>query len=205
MKKIYIFLTLILFFQVNAARAGFYKPPEPDKYEGDKPYTPTRLEWLTVFNQNECGMFLNGIPTVSWGLFNVNGTKDTITIIVRFTDESVRTDAQQAAESCERNIRATTKDRGWAWIKTIPFEEADEKLQKMLLELRASYPSEYNEPVPKASKSDESVIASHTLIPQAMFHAFAEFSVLMSPDLPLKRRQHEMIATMVSVTNDCFY
>ncbi len=92
-----------------------------------------------------------------------------------------------------------------AWIKTIPFEEADAPLQKMLLELRASYPSEYNEPAPQASKSEESIIASHTLIPEAMFHAFAEFSVLMSPDLPLKRRQHEMIATMVSATNNCFY
>ena len=92
-----------------------------------------------------------------------------------------------------------------AWIKTIPFEDADEKLQKMLLELQASYPSEYNEPVPAASKSNESVIASHTLIPEAMFHAFAGYSCLLSPDLPLERRQHEMIATMVSVTNDCFY
>jgi AhpD family alkylhydroperoxidase len=27
----------------------------------------------------------------------------------------------------------------------------------------------------------------------------------MSPDLPLHRRQHEMIATMVSVTNRCVY
>jgi len=27
----------------------------------------------------------------------------------------------------------------------------------------------------------------------------------MSPDLPLGRRQHEMIATMVSVTNRCVY
>jgi AhpD family alkylhydroperoxidase len=27
----------------------------------------------------------------------------------------------------------------------------------------------------------------------------------MSPDLPLERRQHEMIATMVSVTNRCVY
>ena len=70
-----------------------------------------------------------------------------------------------------------------AWIKTIPFEEADAQLQKMMLELRASYPSEYNEPVPQASNSEESVIASHTLIPDAMFHAFAEFSALMSPDL----------------------
>lgn len=92
-----------------------------------------------------------------------------------------------------------------AWIKTIPFEEADAPLQKMLLQLRASYPSEYNEPAPQASKSEESIIASHTLIPEAMYHAFTEFSVLMSPDLPLERRQHEMIATMVSATNNCFY
>jgi hypothetical protein len=92
-----------------------------------------------------------------------------------------------------------------AWIKTIPFEEADEKLQKMLGELRASYPSEYAEPAPKASPTGESIISSHTLIPEAMFHAFAEFSALMSPHLPLKRRQHEMIATMVSVTNSCHY
>ena len=92
-----------------------------------------------------------------------------------------------------------------AWIKTIPFEEADEKLQKMLNELRVSYPTEYSEPVPAASASGESVMSSHTLIPDAMFHAFAEFSVLMSPDLPLERRQHEMIATMVSVVNNCHY
>lgn len=39
-------------------------------------------------------------------------------IVVRFTDESIRTEAQQAAETCERNIRATTKDRGWTWVKT---------------------------------------------------------------------------------------
>jgi AhpD family alkylhydroperoxidase len=27
----------------------------------------------------------------------------------------------------------------------------------------------------------------------------------MSPDLPLSRRQHEMITTVVSVTNRCVY
>jgi hypothetical protein len=92
-----------------------------------------------------------------------------------------------------------------AWIKTIPFEAADAELQERLLKLRASYPSEYSEPAPKASKTGESIVSSHTLIPDAMFHAFAEFSALMSPDLPLKRRQHEMIATMVSNTNNCHY
>jgi len=111
-------IILAILILATSAQASFYKQPQPDKYEGNKPYTPTRLEWLTAYNQNECGVWLNGIPTVSWGLFNVNGTKDTITIIVHFTDEAVRTEAQQAAETCERNIRATTKGRGWTWIKT---------------------------------------------------------------------------------------
>jgi hypothetical protein len=49
------------------------------------------------------------------------------------------------------------------------------------------------------------IVSSHTLLPDALFHAFSTFGALMSPDLPLERRQHEMIATVVSVTNRCFY
>ena len=92
-----------------------------------------------------------------------------------------------------------------AWIKTIPFDEADEKLRNILLETRLSYPSEYEAPAEKASSINESIVDSHTLIPEALKHAFSTFSALMSPQLPLERRQHEMIATMVSLTNDCFY
>jgi hypothetical protein len=92
-----------------------------------------------------------------------------------------------------------------AWIKTVKFDEADEKLQKILLETRKNYPLEYAAPAPNASSQNESIVDSHTLIPDALFHAFSTFSALMSPDLPLTRRQHEMIATMVSVTNDCHY
>ena len=92
-----------------------------------------------------------------------------------------------------------------AWIKTIPFAEADEKLQKILMETRMSYPPEYETPAPNASAINESIVDSHTLIPDALFHAFSTYSALLSPDLPLTRRQHEMIATMVSLTNDCFY
>ncbi len=92
-----------------------------------------------------------------------------------------------------------------AWIKTIPFEEADDNLRNMLMELRQTYPSEYATSTVEQTGTEESIIESHTLIPDAMYHAFAEFSVLMSPDLPLERRHHEMIATMVSLTNDCFY
>ena len=92
-----------------------------------------------------------------------------------------------------------------AWIKTIKYEDADENLQKILMKTRMSYPQEYGSPVESASAINESIVDSHTLIPDALFHAFSTFSALMSPDLPLERRQHEMIATMVSVTNDCHY
>jgi len=92
-----------------------------------------------------------------------------------------------------------------AWIKTIQFVDADEKLQEILLKTRMNYPPEYASPVESASSINESIVDLHTLIPAALFHAFSTFSALMSPDLPLARRQHEMIATMVSVTNDCHY
>jgi hypothetical protein len=92
-----------------------------------------------------------------------------------------------------------------AWIKTIPFEQADERLQEILTKTRMAYPQEYAAPAPKATSLNESIIDTHTLIPEALYHAFSTFSALMSPELPLQRRQHEMIATVVSAANDCFY
>ena len=91
-----------------------------------------------------------------------------------------------------------------AWIKTIPFEEADDKLRNAMQSQRGLYPKEYDTPQPSIL-GDESIVSTHTLIPDALYHAFSTFGVLMSPDLPLNRRQQEMIATMVSLTNDCFY
>ena len=92
-----------------------------------------------------------------------------------------------------------------AWIKTIPFDEADDELKKILIKTRESYPKEYGSPNPPTIPIDESIVDSHTLMPEALFHTFTAFSAMMAPDLPLSRRQHEMIATMVSLTNDCFY
>jgi hypothetical protein len=92
-----------------------------------------------------------------------------------------------------------------AWIKTVKFEEADDRLREVLMKTRMSYPQEYGMPAPAIPGLDESIIDSHSLIPDALHHAFMNFAVLMSPELPLERRQHEMIATMVSVTNDCYY
>jgi hypothetical protein len=91
------------------------------------------------------------------------------------------------------------------WIKTIPLSEASGQLLKALETQRALYPKEYATPVFRTNDGISGIVGSHTLLPDALFHAFATFGVLMSPDLPLQRRQHEMIATMVSVTNRCFY
>ncbi|MFL6210919.1 MAG: hypothetical protein ACJ74W_18875 [Pyrinomonadaceae bacterium] len=92
------------------------------------------------------------------------------------------------------------------WIKTVPFDEADEKLRRAMAAQRELYPMEYATPVhPTADGESSNIVASHSLIPDALFHAFATFGALMSPDLPLTRAQHEMITTVVSVTNRCHY
>ncbi len=92
-----------------------------------------------------------------------------------------------------------------AWIQTVPLETADESLQKALTDQRSLYPAEYAQPVMELNQGLPGIVASHTLIPQALYHAFSTFGALMSPNLPLNRRQHEMIATMVSLTNKCHY
>ena len=93
-----------------------------------------------------------------------------------------------------------------AWIKTVKLSEADAKLLDAMQQARAPYPVEYATPVfPTQDDAPSAIVASHTLIPDALRYAFSTFGVLMSPGLPLQRRQHEMIATMVSVTNRCWY
>jgi alkylhydroperoxidase family enzyme len=92
------------------------------------------------------------------------------------------------------------------WIRTIPLPEADEKLRWAIESQRALYPKEYADPVhPTPDGSTSGIVASHSLIPDALYHAFATFGALMSAELPLTRRQHEMITTVVSVTNRCKY
>ncbi|MCI0655464.1 MAG: hypothetical protein L0170_00125 [Acidobacteria bacterium] len=91
------------------------------------------------------------------------------------------------------------------WIRTIGKSEADERLLTALEAQKALYPVEYATPVHPGPDSVSGIVASHSLIPDALYHAFATFGVLMSPELPLTRRQHEMITTVVSVVNRCVY
>lgn len=90
------------------------------------------------------------------------------------------------------------------WIKTVSVDESEE-VRKAVESQRELYPIEYATPVHPTPDGAAGIVASHSLIPKALYHAFATFGSLMSPDLPLSRRQHEMITTVVSVTNRCHY
>ncbi len=88
------------------------------------------------------------------------------------------------------------------WIRTTPLAGTEEALRKTMAAQRAMYPKEYSAPV---QPGGDSIVQAHALMPDALLHMFAGFGAMMSPDLPLSRAQHEMIATMVSITNRCFY
>jgi alkylhydroperoxidase family enzyme len=96
------------------------------------------------------------------------------------------------------------------WITIRSPHAGNPDVRDALQKLIALYPKAYDPAhrherlLPDAVKND-SIMLSHSLIPQAMYHAFATFGSLMEPSLPLTRRQHEMIATTVSTLNKCFY
>ena len=95
------------------------------------------------------------------------------------------------------------------WIKTIPQKEADAKLREARQKSSSLYPVEYRtevEVLKEIAGRDigGSISDSHSLLPDTLYHAFATFGTLMSPELPLSRRQHELIAATVSVINECF-
>ncbi len=90
-------------------------------------------------------------------------------------------------------------------IRTVPYAEADAALRRAREAEHALYPPEYEQPVLPIDDDVAGIVAAHSLIPEALHHAFATFGTLMSPDLPLTRRQHEMIATVVSAANCTYY
>ena len=95
------------------------------------------------------------------------------------------------------------------WIRTVPHDRADDDLRRVYEQVRALYPAEYGgPPVPSLVRPDgssDSIVAAHSLIPEAMRHLMSGLAVLLRPDLPLTRRQQEMIAAVVSAENSCFY
>jgi hypothetical protein len=94
------------------------------------------------------------------------------------------------------------------WINTIPASEATGPLREAYERIYALYPPEYAAEVPAVTRPDgtaDSIVASHSQLPQVMEPIFVALGRLLSPELPLTRRQHEMITTLVSSLNRCRY
>ena len=71
-----------------------------------------------------------------------------------------------------------------AWIRTIPLEEADDQLLKAMADQRSLYPGEYAQPVQELDQGLPGIVASHTLIPQALIMR----SLLSAPSCRLSCR-----------------
>lgn len=95
------------------------------------------------------------------------------------------------------------------WIQQTPYNQADDKLKQVYEAIMAMYPAEYAGPpaasIVRPDGESDSIVAAHSLIPEAMRHMMSGLAVLLQPDLRLTRRQQEMIAAVVSVQNACFY
>jgi hypothetical protein len=94
------------------------------------------------------------------------------------------------------------------WIKTFSPDSAPPELRGVYQAIYSLYPAEYAVDVPAIRRQDgtaDSITAAHSLIPEAMRHTMSSYAMMLTPDLPLNRAQHEMIATVVSAHNRCFY
>ena len=94
------------------------------------------------------------------------------------------------------------------WIKIVSPDEAGPHLRQCYEAVYALYPAEYRAEVTAVVRPDgtaDSIVAAHSLIPEAMRHLMSGLAVLLRPDLPLTRRQQEMVATVTSALNRCFY
>lgn len=91
------------------------------------------------------------------------------------------------------------------WIKTTDPTRGDSPARDAFLGYMNLYPKEYAQPSQPGIPPEGRIGASHSLIPPVLYHAFATFGAAMNPALPLSRKDHEMIATVVSVANHCRY
>ncbi len=89
------------------------------------------------------------------------------------------------------------------WIKTILLPRATRRCAGAMKE-RALYPKEYAVPTGITDEAG-SIVASHSLIPEALLPRVCDLRRAHVPRPAADARQHEMITTVVSVTNRCHY
>jgi hypothetical protein len=68
------------------------------------------------------------------------------------------------------------------WIRTIPPAEAGPELRRVYETLRGLYPPEYhieNDALKRPDGDTDSIVAAHSLLPEAMFHAMSTHAALI--------------------------
>ena len=80
-----------------------------------------------------------------------------------------------------------------AWIKTIPPDEATGYLKK-----------QYEAAIKRAGRVSN-IVSLQSLNPKVLGASIRLYTTLMMGPSSLSRAQREMIAVVVSKTNDCFY
>ncbi len=94
------------------------------------------------------------------------------------------------------------------WIKTLHPSE-NPAVAEAMAKVMPVHPKEYGnaesrQRLPPLVK-DDSIVRAHSLFADVLEKLFSAYGLLLGPDKPLSRRQHEMIATTVSALNRCFY
>lgn len=93
-------------------------------------------------------------------------------------------------------------------IRTIQPGAASGALKEAYGRLEPLFPPEYSQQpgiLTQPGLAPDGVVSAHSLLPGVMEPIFTAMAQMMSPDLPLTRRQHEMINTVVSRANRCHY
>ncbi len=68
------------------------------------------------------------------------------------------------------------------WIRTVPPAEAGPELKKIYETLYGMYPPEYHTEVDAVKRPDgtsDSIVAAHSLLPEAMLHVFSTHAALL--------------------------
>jgi hypothetical protein len=105
--------------------------------EGDRPYTPTRLEWLVSYAMPLCnagldprmGMYILVIAGAQGPKAKERDARNTLLIVGKrtpgYNDDAmsresrpmVRKMRELSLEECEATLRAQAKARGWKWLR----------------------------------------------------------------------------------------
>ena len=110
----YLCITLVL---LVVALTGFTMGQGNKKeMEGDKPYVPTRLEWLALECIASNGVSRQDSMDFSLSFFPAHN-EDTIVIWVNYYSNVNRENMNRYIELARNVIKSKKKQRGWDWLR----------------------------------------------------------------------------------------